>query len=230
MKAALTMPTSGMSGQQFEIERNDFNAPEASGRVGGVQSGFPLWLAVYQIGTIGAAKSDELRAFFTRLRGQQRRFLGHDLARPYPKAHITGFAGMTRAGGGSFDGSATSWSETITADGDSEVTLHGMPAGLELTFGDYVGFKYDATEESVAGLPWRALVRVVEGGVADGSGNITVTSEPPVPLCVPPGAVAHLDQPACIMAMIKDKSSLEGIDRRLAVRGGTITALQDLRG
>lgn len=225
MKAPLNMPASGMSRQQFEIERNDFGAPEASGRLGGVQSGMPLWLGVWTVGTIGALKSDQLRAFVSQLRGQVRRFLGRDLARPLPLAHINGLP----AG---FDGSASSWSETTTADGDCELTLHlgAAAAGLVLSLGDYVGFKYDATEEGVEDVPWRALVRVVEGATADGSGNIVVLVEPPVPTtCVPPSAIAHLDDPACVMVLVKDKSNLDPIDRRRAVGGGTITAVQDLR-
>lgn len=229
MKAPLTMPTSGAALQQFEPERVDYGAPEASGRVGGVQAGFPLWMGVWTIGTIGAQKSDDWRSFLLQLRGATRRFLGRDIARPYPKAHINGFAGMMRAGGGSFDGSATSWSEAIQADDDSEVTLNGLPVALELSVGDYIGFKWTATETGVAGLPWRALVRVVVGGTANGSGVLTVTTEPPVPSCVPGSAIAHLDNPACIMALIGDRSKLDAIDRRLAIRGGTITGIQDLR-
>lgn len=224
MKAPLTLPTSGMARQRFEIERQDFLAPEASGRIGGVQGGFPRWLAEWTIGRVGTAKSDELRAFWSQLRGALRRFVGRDLARPLPLAHIDGLPV-------GFDGSATSWSENITADADSELTLHlgAAAAGLVLTPGDYVGFKYDATEASVAGLPWRALVRVVEGATADGSGVVTVVVEPPVPACVPATAIAHLDEPGCIMALVTDKSNLDAIDRRLAISSGTITAVEDLR-
>lgn len=220
------MPSSGMSRQSFEIERNDYSAPEAGGRIGGVQAGLPLWLAVWTIGTIGALKSDELRAFWSNLRGACRRFLGRDLARPLPLAHINGLP----AG---FDGAALSWSQTINADGDARLTLHlgAAAAGLVLSLGDYVDFRYDATEPDVEGLPWRALTRVTEGATADGSGDVTVTVEPPVPTttCVPSSAVAHLDDPACVMVVIKDKSNLDPIDRRRAVGGGTLTAVQDLR-
>jgi hypothetical protein len=230
MKDPLTMPTSGAALQEFEPQRVDFTAPEASGRIGGVQAGFPLWLAVWTLGKFGPDISDAWRAFFASLRGATRRFLGRPKDRPFPKAHIAGFAGMTRAGGGSFDGSATSWSETLNSDDDAELTLQGMPDGLELSIGDYIDFRYAATDAEVAGVPWRALVRVTEGGVADVTGEIMVIVEPPVPAAVPPGAIAHLDNPACVMALVTDKSRLDAIDRRLAVRGGTIVGLQDIRG
>jgi hypothetical protein len=174
MKAPITPPTSGAAQQQFDIERIDAMAPEAGQRIGGVQQGFPLWKLVWTLGNIGVDRTDAWQAFFDQIRGATRRFLAWDLRRPYPKAYAsTGFAGMTRAGGGSFDGTATSWSETITADGDSEVTLHGLPAGFVLGAGDYIGFAWTASETSVAGLPWHAPVRIVTGDVADGSGVAT---------------------------------------------------------
>jgi len=231
MKAPLEMPTSGASQQEFEPQRVDYGAPEASGRIGGVQAGFPLWMGVWTIGRIGAAKSDDFRAFMLELRGATRRFLGRDLGRPYPKEHIGGFAGMTRAGGGAFDGTALDWSETINADGDSEVTLTGLPAGLVLSTGDYIGFTWAATDDDVAGLDWHAPVRIIRdgGGTADGTGEVTVKSEPPIPSAVPGSATAYLNQPACVMALIADKTKLDAIDRRLAVRGGTIAGIQDIR-
>lgn len=229
MKAPLTMPVRGAARQQFEPQRVDYSAPEAGGRIGGVQAGFPLWFGIWTLTDMTPAKSDEWRAFFLQLRGAIRRFLGTDRERPYPKAHSAGFAGMTRAGGGSFDGTASSWSESINGDGDSAVTLHGMPAGLVLGQGDYIGFSYTATEAAVSGLPWHALVRVVVGGTADGSGVLTVTSEPPVPAAVPGSATAYLNEPKCVMVLVSEQSSLDAISRRGAIHGGTVVGVQDLR-
>src|SRR5437868_14970158 len=115
MKAPLAMPASGASMQEFEPQRIDYMAPEAGGRVGGVQAGFPLWLATWTIGRIGADKSDEWRAWLLRMRGATRRFLGRDLSRPFPKLHASGFSRMTIIGGAAFTGAASDWSENITA-------------------------------------------------------------------------------------------------------------------
>jgi hypothetical protein len=344
VKAPIEMPTSGAALQQFELQRIDYQAPEASGRIGGVQAGFPLWLASWSLGAIGVDRSDDWRSFLSEMRGATRRFLGRDLGRPYPKAHLSGFAGMTRPDASPFDGTAgasasgdiafsgqpaadstitingtvftfkaagatgnqinigatlsdtldnavtvlnasvvsgvaaatysktgtdtlhvahdtpgtasnsftlaagagsngtpsgatlsggaVGWSETITADGDSQLTLHNLPPEvLTLGTGDYIGFRWPATESSVAGLTWHAPVRVVRngGGVADALGDLTVTCEPPVPSVVPAGAVAYLERPAAVFALVTGQSKLEGIDRRLAVRGGTIAGVQDLR-
>jgi hypothetical protein len=136
---------------------------------------------------------------------------------------------MTRAAGGAFDGTASSWAETINGDDDSLVTLNGLPAGLVLSIGDYVGFKWDAEGAPPDSYYRRALVRVVVGGVASAGGSVTVTSEPPVPLVVPVGAKAHLDRPACVMTMLSADTRLEPIDRSGGIRGGNIVAVQDLR-
>jgi hypothetical protein len=217
--------------QEFELQRVDHLAPEAGGRLGGVQAGEPLWMGVWSVARIGRDRSDELRGWWIGQRGAIRRFHGRDFARPYPKAYPQGFAGMVRAAGGAFDGSATGWSEAIDADQDSRLTLQGLPAGLVLATGDYVGFRWLAASPEVAGKQWRTMVRVSLGGgsVANGAGAITVTVEPSVPRVVPLQAVAFLDRPSCIMAKVSERSKLEAIDRRRAVRGGTIVGVQDLR-
>lgn len=229
MKAAIEMPTDFIAQQEYELLRVDFTSPEASGRVSSVQDGFPLWQAAYTIDVVGPDESDAFRAFMAQIRGATRRFLGRDLLRLYPKAHANGFTGMIRAGGGAFAGDATGWSEALTADGDSNVTLHGLPAGLTLSVGDYIDFRYIATDDGVAGLPWRVIVRAVEGAVADGTGDITVMCEPPIPSAVPGGAVAHLDNPACVMVLITDQSKLQAVAKRAAIQGGQILGVQDIR-
>jgi hypothetical protein len=229
MKAPIEIPTDFYAQVEFDIQRVDYLAPEAGGRVGGVQAGFPLWQAVYTLDTVGQDESDEIRAFKDRARGATRLILGRDVLRPYPKAHSGGFAGMLRAGGGAFDGSATAWSETINADGDSLVELHGLPVGLTLGLCDYVGFHWVATEGDFAGLTWHACVRVNVGAAADGTGEVTVTCEPPIPSVVPPTATAYLNRPACVMRMLIDQTKLQAVGKRLAIGGGQLAFIQDLR-
>jgi hypothetical protein len=217
------MPTMYVAQQQFEIQRVDYAAPEASGRIGGVQAGFPLWSMVSTLGRMPVANSDEWRAFFSSMRGQTRRFIGFPLDRVLPKSYLD--AGLP----GGFAGDASSWSETINSDGDSLLTLNGLPASFILSQGDYIDFRYTATETAVAGLPWRALVRVVVGATASGGGVATVTVEPPVPTAVPGSAVAHVDNPGCVMAMVLDQSNLGPVDRLYSIDGGQIMAIQDIR-
>lgn len=226
MKAPAEMPQNYVALQQFELQRVDYSAPEASGRIGGVQAGFPLWSAVYTLSRMPIDNSDEWRAWVSSQRGSIRRFIARDLSRQYPKLYPDGFAAFSP-----FTGTAASWSETINSDDDSELTLvlGSAAAGLELSVGDYIDFRWSATETAVSGLPWRALVRVVQGDTADGSGSLTVIVEPPVPSAVPNTAVAHIDQPGCTMAVVTDQTSLGGIDRLYSITSGQITAVQDIR-
>lgn len=216
------MPLTGYAaGHQFELERFDHAAPEDSGRIGGITSAPPKWMAVWPLSqSMSMAMSDEWRAWVASLRGQQRMFMGVDVARRFPAAYPAGFYGLTRAGGGAFDGSALSWSQSIDGAGNAVLSLTGLPAGFAMGWGDYIGWHWTAGTR-------RALVRTVEPGVADGSGAISLTIEPPVDMrCVPPGATAHLNNPCCIMKLVKDKTELGGLDRMGRIKGGTITGAQ----
>jgi hypothetical protein len=229
------MPAKGRAGQQFDIYRIDYSAPEAGGALGGIQSGVPRFYSIWTLGKMGADASDALQAFADSMRGGQRRFYGRDLSRPYPKLYQGGFARMRRTGGAPFDGSATSWSETTDAEDNSLLTLGGLAAGLILSIRDYVGFKWDCGGDPEGSYKGRALVRLVEPAIVDGAGSVTVNVEPAVPAIVPEGAIAHLDNPCCIMGLMTDQNSTLGytqlgpIDRSLAMQSGTIVALQDLR-
>lgn len=217
------MPTVGVAMQTFELQRVDYTAPEASGRIGGVQAGFPLWSATYTLTRMEIETSDEWRAWLTGMRGQTRRMIGFPLDRPLPRAYMdTGLPGV-------FTGAAASWSSTINADGDCELTLNGLPASFQISTGDYIDFRYDATEDAIADLPWRALVRSQESVTASGGGVATFIVEPPIPTAVPSDAVAHLDNPGCVMVVILDQTSLGPVDRLYSIDGGQITAVQDLR-
>jgi hypothetical protein len=230
MKAPLTLPDNAVALQSFEPLRVDYSAPEASGRIGGVQAGFPLWRGVWSLTRMEIDTSDEWRAFSANIRGAIRRFLGRDYARPYPKAYPDGFAGMTRAGGGSFDGTATSWSESTNSDDDQTVTLNGLPANFAMGLGDYIGFSWTATETSVAGLTWHAVVRVIEAKTGNGSGVLAnVKVEPPISDAIPASATAYLNEPKCVMALVTDQSDLQPIDVLKSIQGGTFVGIQDIR-
>lgn len=222
------MPEKGAAGQEFEPQRVDFAAPEAGGRLGGVQAGFPLWIATWSLGRMGLDAADEWRAWYLTMRGSQKSFFGRDMGRPYPKRHPEGFARMVKADGTPFLGSGSGWSQAIDAEGNAVLTLQGLPPGLILSLCDYAGFKWDAAGAPAGSYGRRALARVVEGGMADATGSVSVKVEPAVPALVPPTAVVHLDRPACVMKLLPD-TKIGAIDRSLAVRGGKIVALQDLR-
>lgn len=218
----------GVARVRFDIERIDYAAPEASGRQGGVQAGWPLWLARYEIDRSDLVSGDVWNAFVDRLRGRQRVFFGMNPARLFPRLYPSGFAGMTRASGGAFDGNALAWSQNIDADGNASFGLTGLPAGLILSVGDIIGFKWDAAGAALGSFGRRTMARVVTQSAASGAGAITVMAEPPIDtLVVPAGAKAHLDRPCCLLRIIPDQTDLGATGA--AFSGGTIIAAQDLR-
>lgn len=214
------MPAGGVDSQAFDLMRSDMTSPRADGRFEGVAVGWPLWRMTLTLNNADADETDVWVAFIDAQRGATRPFLARDLTRPFPKAHPDGFDGMDRAGGGAFDGSATSWS--VNADRDV-LTLNGLPAGLTLSLRDYVGFRWTTDDE-----PRRVLTRVVEPASADGSGVLVAAIEPPLPTLTPSDAPAHLDIPDVVMRLIPAETSLGERDV-LHTQGGTVTALQDLR-
>jgi len=221
----LAMPAAGPGSISFEPKRVDFLSPQAKGRLQGVSAGVPLWLGRYTLGnSLGETRSDDWRAFVDLLDGPGRYFLGRDYRRPYPRAYLnTQLAGLTRAGGGAFDGSATSWSQTITADKQSLLQLNGLPAGLVLSKGDYVGFRW-----TTGGEDRRHLVRLAEAAVANGGGVVSgVAIRPAIHTVVPVGAIAHLDNPACLMKLVPNETNLGDVDRRGSL-SGVVVGLQDL--
>lgn len=229
----LTLPDtlSGIARVTFDIERIDYAAPQARGRQGGVQAGFPLWAARLEIDRSDPVSADMWRAFKDRLRGRIRRFYCWDTARPFPIDYRFGFSGLVRAGTSTaFDGSATSWSQAIDADGDAALTLNGLPAGLTLQRCDYIGLKWDAEGADAGTYERRTLARVSEPATANASGVAVVTVEPPIDTnLVPSGAIAHLDNPRCVMQLVPEETELGPISGPGVLGGGAIVAIQDLR-
>ncbi len=220
----------GVARVRFDIERVDFASPEASGRQGGVQAGWPLWSAVFDIERSDADSVDLWAAFLSRLRGRQRQFFAGDPTRAFPKSAPGGFAGMNRAGGGAFPGSALAWSQTIDADGNALIGLTGLPALFAFAPRDFIGFKWDAAGAVAGTYERRTLGRVVLAATASAGGAATVMIEPPLdPLVVPAGAIAHLDRPCCVMRQVPEKTDLGPVGTGSAGGAGTITAIQDLR-
>lgn len=213
-------PSAGVTQETFEISRVDFLSPEAVGRLGSISAGFPLWSAEWTLPSHGRERADEWRAWISAQRGSGRLFYGAEQGRRLPRAYeATGLAGMTRAGGGAFDGKATSWSVNGTRD---VLTLQGLPAGFILTWTDYVGFEWTTSDQ-----PRRALVRSVESAVASGAGVLSMAIEPPLPTLTSGAALAVLQDPTCLMKLIPTETQLGGATRQTAI-SGRIKALQQL--
>ncbi len=222
---------SGIARVRFDIERVDFGAPEASGRQGGVQAGWPLWSARYEIDRSDPDSGDLWQAFFDRMRGRIRRFYAIDPTRRMPKLYRFGFAGLVRAGTATaFDGAATSWSQAIDANGNALLTLNGLPAGFQISVGDMIGLRWDAAGMGAGNMMRRTIARAVLPATATGAGQAQINIEPPINTAlVPAGAIAHFNDPAAVMQLVPESSELGPIGTGGILAGGSITAIQDLR-
>ncbi|ATC34111.1 hypothetical protein CA606_18225 [Caulobacter vibrioides] len=220
----LAMPSKGPGAITFEPRRVDRLSPTSGARVSSVASGWPLWYGKYTLGKgLGAPGSDEWRAFVNRLDGPGRYFLGRDYRRPYPLAYLeTQLAGLARAAGGAFDGAASTWSRATSSENEPQLVLSGLPANMVLSLGDYVGFRW-----TTGGEDRRALVRVQAAAQATGEGWAELIVRPAVHLIVPPGAVAHFDNPACLMKLIPGETELGDVDRSGSI-SGVVAGIQDL--
>lgn len=216
----LVMPANGVDSMSFQLSRRDLMSPELGGAVGGVTLGFPRWRMTVTLANADSDELDEWQAFVDALRGPQRPFLARDLTRPYGKAYPQGYAGMTRATGGAFDGTAGGWS--VLGD-RSLFNINSLPAGLIVSKRDYVVLRWDT-----AGEPRRSLHRYCEAGAANGSGNFLNRSiEPPVPTFVPPTAVASLAGADCVMKLMPEGTQIGETDA-LHTAGGTVVAIQQV--
>lgn len=105
---------------------------EASGRAQGKDLGDPLWRASYTTSPAHIRDAQALEAALISLRGVVGSFLAHDVRRPFPAAHPDGdFADTGQIG-------------TLYADNAFHIQLTGLPSGLTLSPGDYLGFQYGA--------------------------------------------------------------------------------------
>nr|WP_314525489.1 hypothetical protein [uncultured Brevundimonas sp.] len=217
---ASIMPDVAVVSAVFNIQRLDFMTTATDGRAFGITAGAPVWILKATIRDGDEDETDEWFAFLDALRGLQRPFLAHDLTRPYPRAYPTGFAGLSRAGGGAFDGTATSWS--VNADRD-QITLAGQPAAFPLKRRDGLMLRW-----STGGEPRRSLHRLSAPATATAGGVVTLAVEPPVPTLVPGTAVADLAKPQAVFKQVISESGMGELDA-LHSAGGTLSAVQDLR-
>ena len=217
-----TMPAAGPAQQVFEPWQVNLSTAETGGALYSVNFGLKRWKADWTLGKgISTAVSDEWRAFLASLSGAGRTFLGYDYERPSgSKLYPAGFEAAF-----SWDGDCASWSTAIdTASGLPLLSLGGLPAGLQISLGDYCGFRWETL-----GVERRHMVRFLEAATADGSGAITDVAIVPGVFggVVPEDATAHLFEPRCVMRLMQE-TQVTAMDRR-RVAGARIVALQDLR-
>lgn len=182
---------------QFTLRRNDVIAQTQGGGLQAMELGEPLWVLSAQTGPLRWSQRRELSAWNTSLRGASRRILAYDWIGSYPIAYGVSVLALARAAGGAFDGTAILNSYTSTT-----LTLSTLPAGYQALAGDRLSFPWNEV---------RAFHEVIEDAVANGSGVVTVTVEPPVRTNPTPGAGAAVDlvRPPCVMVIRPETFSVD---------------------
>lgn len=156
------------TGSRFWLERQATKAPTRGGLVQVAELGSPLWRVRYETPPLQGATGAAWEAWLDSLRAGAKTFKAvHPFLR-YARAYPLGYAGMTKHGGGSFDGTAVLQAVATALD---TVTLSGLPSSFVLTAGDLLSFAPAGTKQ--------AMHRVVEGGAAS-AGVLTVAVEPTI--------------------------------------------------
>ena len=146
-----------------------------------------IWKAVYQTKSMPRAEVQTWKAFYSALRSGLNQFYGHDPERRFPVTYPTGFAGLSRHAGGSFDGTGT-----ITAISASGLTIATLPSTFAFKKGDLVGL-VDGSYRSV---------HEVKADVTAAAGVAVLTVEPEInTVLFDTGSTFNLDRPKVIMIM-----------------------------
>ncbi|SDA39457.1 hypothetical protein [Sinorhizobium sp. NFACC03] len=159
--------------------------------------GTPFWVATYAAGKLTAAEAAAFDAF-NMLASDGGVFAGYDPHRPRPIAYQgdTPLSGV-KAGGGAFDGSAVLQSITNPLS----IVVNGLPAGFQLSAGDYV-------EVRKAPLV-RSLHRITAPAFANAAGVVTLAIRFALDTqTFAAGNAVHFEKPACIMEMDEGSYSL----------------------
>lgn len=164
-------------------------APSRGGNPGIASFGRDLWQFDYVTHPLKERQAMAWEAWLASLRGGLRTFKALHPLRAYLLAYPAGYGGMTRHGGGAFDGTAVVVS---VAPGLNAVAISALPNGLQITAGDHISITYSS------GL--QALHRVVENVTSVGA-TATITVEPLLVPGLAAGAAVQLASPWCLAVL-----------------------------
>lgn len=158
--------------------------------------GTPYWVASYAAGNLTTAEVGLFDAF-NMLASDGGVFAGYDPARPRPIAYgSTPLAGV-KAGGGAFNGDAVLQSITNPL----AIVVNGLPAGFQLSVGDYVEVRKSALV--------RSLHRITAPATANGAGVVSLAIRFFLDTqTFAAGNTVHFEKSACIMEMDEGSFSL----------------------
>lgn len=210
-----TLPLSKILGVEFENDPTEAHSPEQSGRFVSVQIGRPIWVGAFSTTPSSREDFGKWRAWLDSLKRDEdaNQFYAYDVQRPLPWNYRSGFADLTRAGGGAFDGTSTSWSVNTDRDVITVGASQALPAGFALIECDYIGLQW-----TTGGKPRRSLHRVIEAASANGSGVGAWAVWPYVDPNVPVGAVVDFNKPTCIAAVTEMNRAADFASRSISFK------------
>lgn len=156
------------------------------------------WTASYTPGFLFPRDMGKMDAFMMRAGDDGEFFRAYDVFRPRPILMDTGapLSGV-KAGGGAFDGTA----ELHTITDSRTVVIYGLPAGFQLSPGDYVEFRENSQKSS--------LHRIQLAATADGAGHVTLSIKYGLDTQnFSTAAIVHFEKPSCLMQI--DPGSYDG--------------------
>jgi hypothetical protein len=201
---------------QLRVQSARFWLPESltmesteGGEIFTADRGPRLWQAEFTLAQGHHHTVDESEARLALLAQAGRSFLAYDPRRTGPKADPEGAA-------------LAGFTPKISTTTAREVTLSGLPAGYQISRGDYLGWTYGSN-------PVRyALHRAVTAPVADGTGLAVVEVIPNIRPGTTAGTTVTLLRPVCKMVLVPG-SYEPGQAARVFTAGATFRAQQTLR-
>lgn len=177
-----------LSSAEFDIVYDITKAPTRGGRLQRAGVGSPLFAMNFVSIAMLYYDALDYQAWLNSLRGGQLLFKAWHPHLRYPTGYkANGFTGLTRVGGGAFDGTCSVTGFAVSLD---QITLGTLPAGFTINRGDMVSMAWGSTQ---------LLHRVIAGGAAGGGGGLVLTIEPTLPISfsLSPSVTANFLKPWC---------------------------------
>ena len=203
------LPAVGFTaGSKFELERREVRSTTRGGQPQAVEIASPLWVMKFRTIPLSETDGEIVSAWLDSLRGGAKTFKAYNPVRQFPLLNPSGFGGLTRAGGGTFDGTATLAAVASTLD---SITLSTLPSTFKISIGDMMSIGYASGR--------RTLHKALEAVTASGG----VASFAIEPVLFPGGPIATagavtLAQPWCLATLDAGKPDVSwGIGRMASI-------------
>ncbi len=180
----------------FDIAYTQAKAPTRGALKQVANLGPDLWVMAFQSHVLEMDQALQYQSWLNSLRGGARQFKAWHPLLEFPQAYSeTGWSELS-----GFSGSGTL---TDIASSRDEIDIADLPVGFELRVGDMLSIAFGTASST--------LHRVMEDATADGSGEVTLTVEPIIPLAVSvdsPGQAVLFERPYCIAVV--DADTIQG--------------------